>query len=270
MPCVVPYCRQHGGVLPFNPASIATLQVRLDFDDWSNMYTDAGVTKVTALAQTLYRVTNKGALGGYFEQSSAAARPTVAEFSTGKNGVTGDGGDHMASSLAASAFKFLSDGSRFVVMAHWLIDSTPNNQFLLETGGSSSLTIGQLLAATSEANNKQLTAQQCNAGGGVSFAIEANSSNNVYTVGTPFVATWRSEYNITGNDFIIRANGTQVYGGNYSNAPSASDPSQTMRLFALLAGTLPMNARCRRLWIWQLPAAYPDDFIPLAEAAIVL
>ncbi len=256
-----------GGQPTFNPASIATLRGRYDFDDLTTMFQDtAGTSPVTASGQTIQRINNKVVGGPYFSQ---AAGPTYNTFNGSQLGAVFNGSSNYLVSSDTNYWKFLTDGTRYVVIMQGMITAQPSSaMWWLNSENNSVSNVGISMYSAGGANY-QTTIRSTNGAGAV--WISNTTSNNAIALNTAFVMTMRcQDSSADTNDCIIRVGGVAVASGDRTASPSAGNPT-----FALCIGALPslagrLNGRIRRLWIWELPSNYPDDFIPLAEAAIVL
>lgn len=239
------------------------LQADIDFSDWSSMFTDAGSTNVTAAADTVYRITNKGALGGYFEQTSASARPTVVtDYAGSLKGVSFDGGDRLISSLSAASWKFLHDGTRRVIMLDMFTPGTIGGYLAMVDNNSASSQAGISLGIGS---------------GPICYTRQGNGSADVFfhqvdsiATSTRYTRTERFEYNISGNDQIRRLNGSQSGAVDSSVAVSSSTPPATLYIGSTASSTISYTGRLRRIRMWTVPAGYSDDWIPAEETSIAL
>ena len=224
------------------------------------MFTDAGTTKVSAAAQTVYRVTNKGALGGYVEQSSAGARPTVlTDYAGSLRGISFDGGDFLVSSLSSSNFNFLHNGSRWVVLLDFVSPSGAGAGYMLDTHNGSSGNFGFHI----ESSNTAIATWITNGGSTV-----LNFPGDTIAASTRYIVAERFEDNIAGSDFVRWVNGVQGAVADRSAAPSVSNATNTLYVGARQGAGTFFTGKIRRVWIWQLATGYSDAFIPAAGAAI--
>jgi len=244
----------------WQPSDVATLVVRLDFDDISSLsQTDDSSSPVTASGQSIGWIRNKGTLGGAFSQGTGTAKPTYDTFSGSLLGASFDGGDSLVSTLSASNFSFLHNGSRRVIMIDMVTPASAAFQSVLDTNNASSA-IGAAVYC-----NTPMSFGSSVANGSTAVI---NAAGDTVLVGTRYTRTERFEDSISGNDFIRRINGTETQTAERAAVPSASGPNNTLYIGARPSGS-GFTGKIRRIRIWHVPPGYPDDFLPLGEAEIV-
>ena len=202
---------------PFKPESIPTLVVRLDFDDVSTLFQDTSSTiSVTSSGQSIALIRNKGTLGGAFSQSTAGERPT---YNGSLIGASFDGGDRLVSTLAASNFNFLHNGSRWVVLLDFVSPSGAGAGYMLDTHNGSSGNFGFHI----ESSNTAIATWITNGGSTV-----LNFPGDTIAASTRYIVAERFEDNISGSDFVRWVNGVQGAVADRSAAPSVSNATNTL------------------------------------------
>jgi hypothetical protein len=257
---VMAACRPKGTLAVDPLAAVnAYLKLRLDFDDVSTLFQETdGTSPVTTAGHSIKRINNKGTLGGFFSQATGTAAPTFGTFLAAQNGAIFDGSDVLVYTGDASAFNWLHNGNRHVLMFDMIYNSVVGARVLFATYGASGN--GMQVFTNGGTYNKRIRS--------TAGLVISRDSAHAPTTATRYVYTERYQYDITGDDWTVRVNGTQSNQADSTGAPDAGNSAIAMRIGE--QGTLFTSANIRRIWGWDLPNDYPDDFIALAEAAIVL
>lgn len=247
----MPFIKNATSSSAFNPitsVTSATPRLVLDFEDLTTMWRDTGaVTPVSGLGHDIQRIDNKVVGGGYFSQNIEARAPTYAAFGTQRGALfTKTATQALVSSLAASAWKFMTDGTAWTVVARYM--PTTNHSGMLFTS-----------AGTGSANTGAWWYQQANkiypaihkGGGGtvVGFASTATITN-----GVPVTVTFTYQYGRSGNDGQLRWNGSADNSQESLNAPSSSNPGYALGIGGSFHSDPPsytLDGAIRRLCIYE-------------------
>lgn len=198
-------------------------------------------------------VVNLGTLGGTFDQATPVNQPT---FSTsagpgGKPAATFSG-DSLVSSLAASSWTVLHDGTGCTVYT------------VMETNGSATG-----IVSTKDSSNARGIMHGTNttfrarffAGTGTTLTPAPSSVTNALGIGTTFNC-FASRFSTTVPNYDGRVNGVSVMTGTAS-AFGVGAPQGTLTIGAYFGGTAPMTGAIRRVMIY---AGYHSD---ATEAAVI-
>lgn len=184
---------------------------------------------------------NLGTLGGTLDQGTGAARPTntAGAGPSGGNALVFDGGDFLASSLAASAWNPLhSSGFHvFIVFSQTATGNAFYGLLSTSTTAAGSRGIGVYWDNRSSIS---LTANLRTAvSNGSTYVIDpANSGiNNGFAANAWSVLELRYEAGISGDDFSTRRSGTSIKTAETSNAASASNAANTLLIGCLVGAT---------------------------------
>lgn len=230
----------------------------LDFDDPSVLFQDtAAATPVTGSSQPIGRVNNKISGAPFFSNGTTAQKPT---FDGSK--ALFDGGDSLLSSSGAY-WSFFNDGTRHVTIARLQLTSLTLNDMAV-IWDHDSLSSGRGLQLYVDDRNvfsrNNVLTFSCNP-----FGFTLRSPND--GVGAdPFTVTCRHEYDLAGDDAIMRIDGVQVATGNSAAGPNTAENPNPPRIGAQ------QNNTGRRwfgpMWrIWTFTDLADTD-IPALEAAI--
>lgn len=267
MPYPVAACRGHSVIAAsgFDPALYGTVKSRVDFDDLSTLFQDTAATSpVTTTTQSAKRVNDKGTLGGYW--SNATAAPTYDTFSGALNGAKFDGSQFLTNSLGVAVWKFLHDGSvNRLVLMDLIVSAAAATGIILDNENGTANNAG-FAAYLTDTSTKRFGGLITNGSG--SNVASGVTSNNAYTIGQRHVVAWRWNYNTTGDDQRLRVDGVELGTAESSATPGSGNP-----LFAPVIGRYAslnlsyFSGSIRRLWILTGVA---DADIPALETGIQL
>lgn len=213
----------HAGIRPPFTPLIAASQLWLDFGDAANL---------TLVSGAISTMNNKGILGGTFGNTTSTQRPNCDGTYT-QNGRTCsrfDGGDTLYSSLAASAWKFLHDGTIYRCMAVVQTENAAVTQEVLSTRSSSSTTGAEMRRnATSTRIEQLITTGSTSV---VSHTLTDNSTSMrlLEWFADPSNGTAANRGAMTVN------NGTASLGNTATTAPSSANPAATAYVGSRNAG----------------------------------
>ena len=232
---------------PVTGPTTATPRGVWDFDDLTTLFQDtAGTSPVTTAGQNVKRANSLVAAAGYLSEGTNP--PTWQTFGS-YNGIQFNGTNQfLASNQAASYWKFLSDGTNgFTVVARVLMtDATPSGaNCFLDTCRITGSNVGS----------------SCWYSSGLYGTVAKGGGVNVvsYTSGTTLTNSeatlaWLYKYGITGNDLVLRKNGSDVGSSDSTTTCSSSSPAYTL---GVGAGGAPgstayfLKGKIRRLAIYE-------------------
>lgn len=227
---------------PVRPQGVPAdrLQVFLDGDDTDGL---ANATRTNGVAFDNW--TNKGLLGGVFANATATQRPLFsASLVNGRSGATFDGtDDRLVSSLPASSFRFMHDGTGSSVYA------------VLRT----SSTAIQTVVATSSGSGAQAgIGQRINTGLAASFfmsdgvSLRLNSTAAAATIVSGAYNVFSSTLAVGDTpDLTLRVNGASVASASAA-AFGAVDPFGTLHLGSTSAGSLTFNGQIVAVLVYDV------------------
>lgn len=211
----------------FSPTSLSPT-LWLDPSDITTLFTDtAGTTQVTAHGDVVARINNKGSAGGFFSQSTSAARPIYQDVGGLKYLLFDNTDDTMTSTLtlnnviANNAYDIAVAGAvgNRLASASWAIPS------ILGDAGAGYFGV---------AGNSSLTSPAGNVAGlrAYNWSTGENAASVSYTNGTDFCFMQRHD---TGNLVVSINGGTE--------ATSASGNTLIMTGTLVLMKTVPVNGK---------------------------
>lgn len=212
--------RGRSGGVPF----VANLAVFLDGDD-----TDGSNNSTRTNGVAFDNWLNKGTLGGTFSNATGTQQPLFATgLLNGKSGATFDGvDDRLTSSLAASAFTFMHDGSGCAVYVV-VRSSASAVQTVVSTKGSATTSRGLMVGT----NTIQRASVQMSDGTALQAAV--TGANNSLSTGLFDVYSARLASAATPN-MRVNVNGVSV-GTTAAGAFSALAPAASLVLGANASG----------------------------------
>lgn len=194
---------------------------------------------VTLNGSTVSAWANQGTAGGSFTQGSGPAQPTysAAGGPNSKPTLTFDGGDSLASTLAASAWAFLHNSSAVFVVFKPTTNVSAGSSFfcLLSTCASGATDRGVAMGWDNRGTLTRDDAFAYSASNGTAYTTSGVASNLSFPYNGTSVAEVVFDYGAAGNDLAILANGTAVHSSESTAAPSGSAPQSTL-IVGRLAG----------------------------------
>lgn len=218
--------------------SRARSRARSDLQRWNPLrlqgcvaWLDARAIPAGAVAST----PNLGTLGGSFTQGTGTRQPTLGATSGpgSQPGLSFDGGDFIASDLAASSWTSLHQTACAVYVVSRMSSIANAYYGLLNTGRPDARGITVYVenrAAIPRTN--ALGAYVHNGTGVVAFTLV----DNTYTVGSWQVSEVLWEYGASGDDLRVLRDGTSVATAESALVPSASAPTYSLQIGAYGAG----------------------------------
>lgn len=195
---------------------------------------------VTLNGSTVSAWANQGTLGGSFTQGTAASQPTfsAAGGPNSRAALAFDGGDYLASDLAASNWAFLHGANSTTFVVWRTTSANPNTYFGVMSTCSSGA--GQRGFALFYDDRSGLSRNDClvySANNGTANIVGLLTSSNAYPA-----ATWNAlevvySYNDAGNDLTLLRSGTSTATAESTAAPSASAPQGTLEIGRLVTDT---------------------------------
>ena len=219
----------------------ANLKIFLDGDD-----TDGSNNSTRTNGAAFNDWINKGALGGTFSNATGTQQPLFASsLLAGHAGATFDGvDDRLVSSLAASAFTFMHDGTGASVYVVARTSTSAAQMIAGTTIGNTGTNTGYGFLLNTTFRTFSLNSD------GVTFKINLNSAINVFGSGT-FNVLSSSMSTADTPDFTAYVNGAGV--ANVTpTAYSAGAPSQTMTVGANSTGLFPFNGNIVCLLVYNV------------------
>lgn len=230
--------RRAGGAGPVLPPDVAALRVFLDGDDTDG---SANSTRTNGAAFTGWL--NKGTLGGTFDNTTGGQQPLF--FSSLLNGRAGalfdTVDDRLVSSLAASAFTFMHDGTGATIYSV-VRTSTSGVRTIAatSTGGTSTIGIGHRINTGFAASYYMSdgVATRINANGAA-----ASVSNNLFDVLCSTLASADTP------DMSMYAQGTAVVTANATSF-ATGDPTSTLHVGTNPVGSFPLAGNLVSLLVY--------------------
>lgn len=204
----------------FIPSQLSGLQL------WVRSDAESDVSYETGTSPDIRRVdsiTNRGALGGTLAQGTSANKPVNASFPEGRAAFFDGSNDRLVSSLAATNFKFLHDGTGATVFTVYRTpDISSAAQALVATETVLASDIGVVLRTRTD--------------GGMRLSISDGTSLDNFNTAAGVAQSNATHvtclrHSATETDVIdIRLDGTQVANAtSYPTiTPSSADPSNTL------------------------------------------
>lgn len=219
-----------------------TLLSDIDFARFDRQYQDNGTsTPVTATGQPIGRIYDGVAAAGYWFQGTAGNKPTSAAFNGAKVGASFDGGDFLTSS-STTYWNTLHHATGFSIFARVSFAEGDVGAIYTLLDNNDATIAGEGTNVEVRDNGGNVGVLNCNVQVGGLSVIGAGSSNNSRSAGDKATLNWTWKYNVTGNDYRARYNGTA-----YSIADSARAPSTADALYALRLGHT-ANSGVARYW----------------------
>lgn len=241
--------RQGGGGIP-----TANLQVFLDGDD-----TDGSGNSTRTNGVAFNDWLNKGALGGTFSNATGTQQPLFASsLLAGHAGATFDGtDDRLVSSLAASSFTFMHDGTGATIYS--VVRTAVSGVRTIcatGTGGTTTVSMGHRINTGFAASYFMSD--------GVALRLSANGaaasvSNNLFDVQSSRLRSSLSPH------LSIDVNGVSVATAD-SAAFSASAPAATLHVGTNSAGVFPLAGNLLLLLVYNV--AHDDATMDAIKAAL--
>lgn len=214
----------HAGIRqPFTPL-VAASQLWVDFSDSVN---------ITLASGNITSMLNKGVLGGTFDQGTASRRPNCDGTYTqnGRTCARFDGGDTLLSSLAATNWKFLHDGTIYRCMAVVATENAAVTQEVVSTRSSSTTTGVEMRRNATLTKVEQLITT------GSTSVVSHSVADNSTSVRLLEWFADPSNGTAANRGAIVINNGTPTLGNTATTAPSSADPSATCYIGSRAAGT---------------------------------
>ena len=177
---------------------------------------------------------NKGSLGN-LTQGTAASQPTTGATTLNGLNVIDFAGDFMINTTLAD-WKFLSDGTDYVVAVVWKWNNSGARSYLITNFTCSSGVGFNLYIRDDSPNDEKLIHTVGNASGGGVFAVNNTTANNFVPINTWSVTSLLADPdNGTAADRseLFQNAGTAVKNNSSTGTPSASNPSNNFTVGAL-------------------------------------
>jgi len=190
---------------------------------------------ITLNGSTVSAWANQGTLGGSFTQATAARQPTysAAGGAGSKPTLSFDGGDFLASSLAASSWKFLHETAHTIFIVSRVASLGANFYGLLNTGAGGTRGVTVYVENRGGAGNTRAILHYIHSG---TAPVAANQTDNTYLVAAWQITELLWEYGAAGNDLSVIRDGTLLASSESTSAPSSSDPTYSLQIGAYAAG----------------------------------
>lgn len=210
---------------------------------------------ITLNGSTVAAWANQGTLGGSFTQGTASAQPTFGA-SSGPNSravLTFDGGDYLASDLAASNWSFLhSQNFTLYVVFRSTTNSTSAFGSLLATYDGTVTNHGLIVGWDNRSSISRDDALGASIGrGAASYLYSTASANGASPFNTWQLAELVQQHGSSGSDLIATINGTSVLGVEPSGTPSSSSPTGTLHIGSLTGGIAPLTGGIAELFAFN-------------------
>lgn len=169
---------------------------------------------------------NQGTLGGSVTQSTNSKKPQPGHTIRGQAALSFDGGDGLHSSLAASSWNFLHDGTGCTVLIVWRVSQPASFHFIADTGTNGGSTNRGFCLYSSTSNVLSV------GNGATNVVLQVGKLNGAgQSVGGLQVAIVRLKTGGSPNERCFTDLGHPFFGA-FSNAASAGDCLQTLSLGA--------------------------------------
>lgn len=189
---------------------------------------------VTLNGSTVSAWANQGTLGGSCSQGTGAAQPTWSATGgpNSRAGLSFDGGDYLASTLAASAWNFLHS-SNFTLFYVWNQTATGNAFYgVLGTSTSAAGSRGIAIYWDNRTAIPATASLRSAVSNGSAYVVDPGVSllNNGYPANSASITEHTYEYLVAGDDYASIRNGTTVKTAESAAVPSASNAANTLNI----------------------------------------
>jgi hypothetical protein len=194
----------------------------------------ADLSTITESGGAVSQWNNKGSLGN-FTQGTGANQPTTGVSTLNSLNVIDFASDFMTSADSATSYKFLHDGTDYIVAAVVKFGTTanPNTTYsVFDNGGSSTSTIGVLFWYSDEAGVNDALQHFVTRGVSSTRSV-TNTADNAITPNQFTIASLLADPNngtAANRSLIYVDDGSAVDNNTQTNAVSTSDPASVLYL----------------------------------------
>lgn len=197
-------------------------------------------TGVTSDVNGVSAWANQGTLGGTLAQATNAKKPHDGHVIRGQAALSFDGGDELVSSLAASAWNFLHNGTGATLLMAYRL-SVPGVVGFLDTGNSGSATaLGICLSHTG-------TQHRITSGNGVTGVVAQNGKAGFLGGFAVVVARLKTGGSPAAQDIVDQGKHFQ---SAFANAAGAGDAPATLNVGALVGLSIPFTGFVSEIAAW--------------------
>lgn len=237
-------------------------------------FTDTAGTINAAVGDQVARINDSGPGSFFLSNPTTSQQPTLqydATLSLYYLNFSAASSQRLGSqdSSATSDWKWLNDGTEWQAVARVQYGNSSNPNalyFLWATQAGSASQVGASMFYDDRSTASFNNAQRQQVTRGTSPSPIDYSVQNAITPNTPHVVSHSYAYAVTGNDLILRADGSVTGGTESAVAPSSSNPQGRLTLGASVSGTFILDGRVYSLAILRGTGARTS--VAAYEAAI--